>query len=778
MTFGICASFAPRQRAKVRRYNCELIFARSLAFALFLPLAMQASATGLYGDLNSLAQAQPDGRLAFALPPEGGAPDRQELPANKPGTVARYLCEPEAGLPATVVRTFSMGWGQSEQTSKGDCRWLFVEATKASGQEFRVWLLTDGYPADTLAEARRHLARFIVQPGNATPLEFRDRVTGEAVLPSLGGWYYLLPRAADAGGVWPAAEGFPKRTEYLGHRYRLLGEPESVVAAGPPKANLIDLRPEVLVGVPGNTRQQEAARRYDGSDYKLRRLTCEDFREMAEAGINCVRVDAEQRAWVEDLAVFYWGVGGPDVPYPECLYDSRYLGPALFLDEPAVHTRDYVIRPRLAKEEAFRQALTPRIMLEAFEATFARACLEGAPVSLLQGLAARADVDLGAMKFRQANLFSWETMVSTAAYQLSQDPQVPSALVFEPPGRVGTLKTLPEFDMSYGCQIPVDDPKSLGDIIYGFLRGAARLTGKQWGASIYGAVDRADAPWLLTHAYDLGATRFFFWDSAGLACVPYPECLGLARQLKMRAENRPQRDLGQLRRAAEVVILLPPGYNLGHVQLGRGSLWGLGELNLERMNQKGVKYREVMGRFFTEIERCQRLGVAFDLLWDLPGAQLSAYREIVRVREDGKVEVREAGKQLVLDHARLPVRPPGLPPALEVVLSTNQGSAPLRIDARAQAAQTTAPLYYTLGADPNGIYHNAVVAWELYGPGAEDYRVLTPPGLRPQVAATGGRFEVTLEFVLHRPGKYRLRAATVDLAGRSTVRWTPIIVTE
>ena len=185
-----------------------------------------------------------------------------------------------------------------------------------------------------------------------------------------------------------------------------------------------------------------------------------------------------------------------------------------------------------------------------------------------------------------------------------------------------------------------------------------------------------------------------------------------------------------------------------------------------------------MGGFFTEIERCLRLGVAFDLLWDLPGAQLPGYREIVRVREDGKVEVRDDGKQLVLDHARLPVRPSGLPPALEVVLSTTQGSAPLRISARAHATQTTAPLYYTLGADPKGVYHNALVAWELYGPGEEDYRVLTPPGLRPQVSTTGGEREVTLEFVLPRPGKYRLRAAAVDLAGRSTVRWTPIVVTE
>jgi hypothetical protein len=42
-------------------------------------------------------------------------------------------------------------------------------------------------------------------------------------------------------------------------------------------------------------------------------------------------------------------------------------------------------------------------------------------------------------------------------------------------------------------------------------------------------------------------------------------------------------------------------------------------LNLERTNAVGVTYRRVMAAFFTEIERYLRLGVTFDLLWDLPG---------------------------------------------------------------------------------------------------------------------------------------------------------------
>jgi hypothetical protein len=450
----------------------------------------------------------------------------------------------------------------------------------------------------------------------------------------------------------------------------------------------------------------------------------------------------------------------------------------LFLDEPAVCTRDYVIRPRLEKEASFAKNLSPQTAFEAFQDFFRHAITDGAPQVLLKSLRSRSDVDPGQWEFKQGNLFSWETMVSTAAYQLSQDPQVPAAMVLEPAGRIGAWRTLPELDMSYGCQIPVDDPKNLTDVLYGFLRGAARLTNKSWGTSIYGAVDRADAFWFLTHAYDLGATRFFFWDNAKLACVPYQECLALARELRAHAENFPQRELDKLNHAAEVAILLPPGYNLGHVMLGKGNLWGLAALNLERKNREGVKYRVVMGNFFTEIERCLRLGIAFDLLWDLPNQRLGGYREVVHVREDGREQLDGQDGERFLEQARSPARPAGAPPILHLKLSATRGTAPLEIDARAEVIETSARVYYTLGADREGVCHNAYVAWELYGPNDEDYRFLGPEDLQPRVTRQAEGVEVETRFRLQRAGTYRLRAATVDVAGRSMVAWSTITVSE
>jgi hypothetical protein len=699
------------------------------------------------------------------------------LPMGQPGQRARYRSAQQAVAGKSTVVEFTLGFGAIESGLEQPHQWVQLAATKANGERFRIWLLSAGYPPRSVQEAKKTTAQYILQEGASRAVEFRDRVTQQAILPALGAWFDLIPRMDPDAGVGPK-EGFASTVRYLGQRYRLAEVENGGIAAPPEDLRIIELLPDVLVGVASNTRQKDERRRYDNSDYELVSLTREDYRQMLDAGMNCFKVDAGQLPWVQELDAFYWGLSGAELPCPECLYRSTYLGPTLFLDEPAVGTRDYVLQPKLEKEPTFKKTISPQMAFEAFQVHFQHALQEGAPQVLLNSLRSRTDVDLGTMEFKQENLFSWETMVSTAAYELSQDPKVPAAMVFEPPGRVGTLRTLPELDMTYGCQLPVDDPKNLTDIIYGFLRGAARLTSKSWGTSIYGAVDRADAFWFLTHAYDLGATRFFFWDNARSACVPYHECLELARDLQAHAANYPTRDLIKLNHGAEVAILLPPGYNLGHVHLGKGSLWGLGELNLERMNRQGVKYRVVMSNFFSEIERCLRLGVAFDLLWDLPDSRLTGYQEAIHVLEDGRLRVVSSDGESLLDHPRQPVRSTGNAPTLHLELSATRGKAPLQVVARAEVNETSAPVYYTLGADNQGVFHNAYVAWEIYGPNEEDYRFLTPEGLHPRIVSQAQQIEVTTSFVLNRPGTYRLRAATVDVAGRSTVAWNSIVVSE
>ena len=80
-------------------------------------------------------------------------------------------------------------------------------------------------------------------------------------------------------------------------------------------------------------------------------------------------------------------------------------------------------------------------------------------------------------------------------------------------------------------------------------------------------------------------------------------------------------------------------------------------------------------------------------------------------------------------------------------------------------------MFYTPRANRQGIYENAVVFWELFGPRDEDYRVLLSDGIQPAIARRGGSIEVAVTFGIRKPGPYRLRAAVVDEAGRSTVVW-------
>src|SRR4029078_5131347 len=99
-----------------------------------------------------------------------------------------------------------------------------------------------------------------------------------------------------------------------------------------------------------------------------------------------------------------------------------------YLDEPAVTTRDHEIRPKLEKDEAFRKSITPQVGFEFFRGHFAKV-LQNSAGAMVKSLAVRPDVDVGSMEFAQANLYSWETMVSTAAHQLAQHPSVPEAMV-------------------------------------------------------------------------------------------------------------------------------------------------------------------------------------------------------------------------------------------------------------------------------------------------------------------------------------------------------------
>ncbi len=593
----------------------------------------------------------------------------------------------------------------------GPSGWVSFEAVKRDGTGFAVHV--------------QGTSRYLLQEGTGPVREFRHPVSGAAVRPSLGGW----------AQVFPTVEA-PTLT-VLGHEYRRVGERDIAPPAG--ATETVYLQPDLLVGPAHNKRQKDETRRYDTSEYEYVRMDEGDFRLMADAGVSCVFVDAEQVAWAERLGLFYWGT--TSLPYPEMFYRPQYMGPVIFLDEPAVGTRDHVLRPRMEKDAAFRRAVSPKVAMEAFAEHFAESAKRNSS-ALMKQLRARKDIDLGNLDFAQGNLYSWETMEASASYELSRDKTVPAAFVWEPAGRVGTWRTVPELNISYGTRFPIRQDV-LPSIVFGFLRGAARATGKEWGISIYGAVERADAPYWMTRAYDDGATRFHFWDNYQLACVPFGEVLAHARVLKAHAKAHPRLapvpwGLAAAPRA-ELAIVIPAGYNLGHVHMGKGLLWGLPEMHRERANGAGGTYGSVMGAALAEMEKAIRDGVRFDVLWDLPGVEPKGYARVVRIGENASAPARR-----------------GEGPAVSVTISGGAGGW------YTGRAESRGDLYYTTGADATGVYRNARFYWEVYGPEEEDMRIIPP--------------SETVRFHLTRPGKYRARVGAVDREGRSTVEWREITV--
>ena len=698
-----------------------------------------------------------------------------QYPIGKPGLKLTYSSKAN-DLPGSVVRKLELTAGSIEEKNGIPYQWIQLKAEKENKQTFSVWMLASAYPSETLGNAQNDILRYMLLKANSKVVEFVNQSTEVSVLPNTGAWEYLLPRAEKGNNPMQSLD---KKIMYLGHEYIRDSYKNSNVPTVPKNAIAINLTPDLLIGVPHNSKVKDETRRYDESDYEYIPLTKENYSEMIENGINVLNVNAEQVRWIETENVYYWGIGGKDVSYPECLYKSNYIGPVIFFDEPMVGTRDHVIRPMFKEDPTLRKTITPQFFLEEFKKVYREKKYEEGPTHLLKGLDKRKDVDIGDMDFLQQNVYSWETMPSSAIYQLSEgDQSTPNAMVFEPPGRFGAKRVLPELNMSFDCQIPVDDPKNLIGIIKGFIRGAARVTGKEWGISIYGQVVRSDTYWLMTHAYDQGASRFFYWDSYQLAAVPYHEYLSMSKHLREHAKSFPNRSLAELKNAAEVAILIPPGYNLGHVKMGIGNFSGLPELNMERKNGQGVKYRDVMNNFYIEIERCIRLGVEYDLFWNMENLELIGYREIVTIREDGKIEVSKNGETKLLDSARIPERPDGDRPQLSVEVETSNGNAPGTMTARAKVIEGSAPIYYTQGAGKDGIYRNTYVLWELYGPEEEDYSDFWNDRWNVVVSENNNSATIEIKFKIDKPGNYRLRVSTTDVAGRSTVVWKDINVAE
>jgi hypothetical protein len=81
-------------------------------------------------------------------------------------------------------------------------------------------------------------------------------------------------------------------------------------------------------------------------------------------------------------------------------------------------------------------------------------------------------------------------------------------------------------------------------------------------------------------------------------------------------------------------------------------------------------------------------------------------------------------------------------------------------------------VYYAPVPNADGVHVKLQVSWELYGPNEEDYSSRAPEiRAGPAIDVAPREYLVAATLRFEKAGHYRLRAATTDLAGRSTVVW-------
>ncbi len=517
--------------------------------------------------------------------------------------------------------TVTLRFGPTETRDGKTYRWWQMECVKTGGGSFSIRVLSQRVPMLGEKVSIGRVARYILMEGEENPVEYINEETGQALLPGFAFRRYLVPRASSSSSmVGPlSAQG-----TLLGQMLALWewsGEGEFPSFAEP---LVLKLDPGLLIGTGRNFRDTLDHRITGGENYPYRRFTKEEYDEMIEAGISYFTVDPEQGEWIRTRPVFYEQRDLKGVRFPEILYRSNYMGAVQFVDEPGVY-----IYWGDAKKDAKRPADLAELLRLRVWRTLKTGKNSYSSLRLERSLR-EAGFNLGFMRLIEPDIPIWETMINTSFYQLQSGAA--SGIIHE--GRY----RLDSFRASFK-KIEIDaeslDEKEMLLYYYAFLRGAARASGTDWGTSIYGQADPAISPLAVTLAYDLGARYIWYWTSDHGHHLPYREQLELTRHLREHQKEHPRKSRKKLREAAEVAIALPYGYV---IDFGFGPLWASNDFAMDKLNERGVPYGDVVKAAVKESLACLKKGESFDFIADSRGFQPSGYERIVHIRLDGSVQ--------------------------------------------------------------------------------------------------------------------------------------------
>jgi hypothetical protein len=515
----------------------------------------------------------------------------------------------------------------------------FVYGPREGGKNYRWWQLEawrgtnlDASPlfvlralasADPLSEKQRPVkfARYQLQiPETGETDEYCDSRTGEALLPCWADFERsFLPHPVASTG---RTNGAPETCQYLGQLLSLAAAPVLANGLWPnwDDVKRLDLNREILIGNDRDFKDSEGRRLPPSStnDYKYVPLTGDDYRTAIASGMNLFEVAAKGEKWVRSEPVFYMrdATGEPALRYPADLYRANYLGPVMFVDEPAGMILD--------NDDRRRAIRSPSAFSTSFEMWTRTAYLSTGSYGVwrLDAELRRQGVNLGDMRLTQSEIPTWDSYAESAFYEMKAGV---SGIVQE--GRYNAASFDDQVYADTGLKLHLT-PVQVLKFNFALMRGGTRPFGRFWGTSIYGQCDPAIAPLALTTAYDMGARYFWFWTSDHAHHMPWNEQMSLARMLKDYAAKNPRPSIFSPQPKRDVAIAIQDGYFLSL----RNFYWRSGE-NLER-RAAGEKYRRVLTRAMLAVKQCFDRGEDFDITID-DGHRIEGYRRVIRI--DDKV---------------------------------------------------------------------------------------------------------------------------------------------
>ncbi len=725
--------------------------------------------------------------LAFVFSTSSGSE-----PLGRPGIVSRYKWNSEPSARPdfevenrlTVVEA-SIQLGPVVQAQGAEPRqWYGLRFSRLNGDSYQMWMLLDGWPAaDRDPEVDQYLWQ---EPGWPDALNFVHEVTGVAQLPRLCLWTYGWPQCPETGTGSQRAPvtGMPEQILLQGWLFhRVATEHEQDV--GPPSQYTdLPLNPELLNGWLAFDRDADGRPWYrlgrrgdiDEGRYDYVAKTPEELKAYRAAGANFLVTHPGRRAranfpdWLTRSSMYHNNLAYHPLDWPADLYRSNYWGFGNHVDEPGVHNWGLPLQEQ-------SDAPLPEVQVVKNLQRIVRQGVEERGSTAINRSFTK-NFGLGALEIEEGpdSIFAWEYEWPTAWYQLAVDNGV-GGIVDEDV----TLNDLVEtYNMGLGTQIPPSVDHAVA-IRVAVLRGAARNFHKKWGVAFYHPnevkLKSASIPLL----YERGASCFWYWtgwigitDNSGL---PYPYQLYYTSLVREAFDRNPDRDMDALLHAAKVAVVIPYGYTFSPYHMHR-----IDWLHLERENQYGVRYREILSNAALEVERLLRAGIDFDIAVDDPLFHKTGYDQLIYAQADGTVRIECDGQTAALHQSARPVDRPDLGPAprlkLKVVESENGKAGEMRIRAIAEIGT----------GEWAGERPEPLISWEIYGPNNKVIPSIFPEygpertlqlddSVRytfehpiPEHLRERGRKQVPVE------GTYTIRAATADVFGRPAVAYKTIYV--